>query len=103
MKARMNTATEETTAIAAQAGAAQEPSQGAPKAGSTPDDRSTTFQPVEGGAETRSGSSLLIEAYAVLWIILMIWLVTMWRKQGSLNARLEDLERTIDKAAAKKK
>ena len=37
----------------------------------TPEDRSTTFQPVEGGPEQHSGSTLLVEAYAVLWVILM--------------------------------
>jgi len=67
----------------------------------TPDGRSTTFQAVEGGGETRSGSTLLVEAYAVLWLILMTWLVLLWRKQASLNARLDGLERAIDRAAAK--
>jgi hypothetical protein len=67
----------------------------------TPDGRSTTFQAVEGGAETRSGSTLLVEAYAVLWLILMTWLVLLWRKQASLNARLDGLERALDRAATK--
>ena len=31
----------------------------------TADDRSTSFQPVEGGTEQRSGGMLLIEAYTV--------------------------------------
>ena len=76
----------------------------APAAGTsdkTPDDRSTTFQAVQGGPEQHDGATLLIEAYAVLWIILMTWLVFQWRKQGALNARLEGLERAIDRAAAK--
>jgi hypothetical protein len=70
-------------------------------AGKTPDDRSTTFQPVEGGTEQHSGATLLIEAYAVLWVILMAWLVFQWRRQTALNARLEGLERAIDRAAVK--
>lgn len=70
-------------------------------ASTTPDGRSTTFQPVEGGTETRSGGTLLVEAYVVLWVILMAWLVMLWRKQGALTSRLDDLERAIDKAAAK--
>ena len=45
----------------------------------TPDDRSTTFQPVEGGTEQHNGATLLIEAYAVLWVILMTWLFLQWR------------------------
>jgi hypothetical protein len=91
----MSATMQETTVTAPAAPAASKPT--------TADDRSTTFQAVEGGAETRSGSTLLVEAYAVLWIILMGWLVMVWRKQGSLNARLDDLERTIDKAAALQK
>ena len=77
--------------------------QTAPAASGTkaPDDRSTTFQPVEGGTEQHSGATLLIEAYAVLWIILMGWLVFQWRRQGALGARLDGLERAIDRASAK--
>jgi hypothetical protein len=67
----------------------------------TPDGRSTTFQAVEGGQETRSGETLLIEAYSAIWLILMGWLVLMWRKQAALNTRLDDLEAAIDRAAAK--
>lgn len=67
-----------------------------------PSDRSTTFQPVEGG-ETRSGATLMVEAYAVIWVILMVWLVMLWRKQNALNGRLEDLDKAIDRAAAKAK
>ena len=72
---------------------------GAPSASAKADDRSTTFQAVEGGAETRSGSTLMVEAYVVLWLILLTWIVLLWRKQSGLNARLDDLERAIDKAA----
>ncbi len=67
----------------------------------TPDDRSTTFQPVEGGTEQHSGATLLIEAYAVLWVILMGWLVFQWRRQAALGARLDGLERALDRAATK--
>jgi hypothetical protein len=62
-------------------------------------DRSTEFKAVDGG-QTRDGGMLMVEAYAVLWIILMAWIFFLWRKQGTLNSRLDDLERAIDKAAA---
>jgi hypothetical protein len=68
---------------------------------STPDDRSTTFQPVTGGEEQHSGTTLLVEAYVVLWVILMAWIFLMWRKQAAISARVEGLERAIDRAAAK--
>jgi hypothetical protein len=66
-----------------------------------PDDRSTTFQPVEGGGEQRSGTTLLVEAYVVLWFLLMGWILLLWRKQSAMTARLVDLEKAIDRAAAK--
>ena len=65
------------------------------------EDRSTTFQPVEGGNEAHNGTTLMVEAYAAIWMILMVWLVMVWRKQASMNQRLEGLEQAIDRAAAK--
>ncbi len=81
---------------------ADPPPAAAPVASSTPDSRSTTFQAVESNQpEQHSGSTLLVEAYVVLWLILMAWLLSMWRRQASIHARLDDLETVIDKAAAK--
>jgi CcmD family protein len=68
---------------------------------SDPSDRATTFQPVEGGNEQHSGSVLMVEAYAMIWTILMVWLVTMWRKQAKLNERLDGLEGAIAKASSR--
>lgn len=65
------------------------------------EDRATDFKPVEGTAGERySGSTLLVEAYAAIWLILMLWLVLLWRKQASLTSRLDGLEAAIDRAAA---
>jgi CcmD family protein len=69
----------------------------------TPDGRSTDFKPVEGApAEQYSGGSLLVEAYAAIWLIIIAWLFLMWRKQSSLAARLDGLEAAIDRAEAAK-
>ena len=69
---------------------------------STPDDRATSFQAVEGNAkEQYSGGALLVTAYAALWVVLFAWVAIVWRKQGAVNARLADLEQILDKAAAK--
>ncbi|MGH7298176.1 MAG: CcmD family protein [Polyangiaceae bacterium] len=66
----------------------------------TPGDRSTTFQAVEGNPkEQYSGGALLVAAYAALWVVLFAWVAIVWRKQSALHARLTDLERVIDKAA----
>jgi hypothetical protein len=66
----------------------------------TPDSRATTFQPVEGPSQHYSGEALLVTGYAILWVILLSWVGLVWRKQRGLDARLAELEREIDKAAA---
>jgi hypothetical protein len=67
----------------------------------TPNDRATTFQAVQGNqGEQYSGGVLLVSAYAALWIVIFAWLALVWRKQSALTARLEGLERVLDKAAA---
>jgi hypothetical protein len=82
----------------APAESAQPATAGAP---TTVEGRSTTFQPVEGGPEQHSGTTLLVEAYVVLWGILMVWLLFTWRRQKTLASRLGDLEQAIDRAASK--
>ena len=62
-------------------------------------DRSTTFQPVEGGTEHRSGETLLVSAYAGLWMVLLGWVMFQWTKQTALGRRLDELERLVAKAA----
>ena len=64
---------------------------------SAPDDRATEFKAVQGG-ETFSGSTLLVDAYMAIWLILMAWLFLLWRKQQSLTQRLDGLEAAIDRA-----
>ena len=65
-----------------------------------PSDRATTFQAVEGNAkEQYSGGALLVTAYVALWVVLFLWVATVWRKQSAISARLADLERVLDKAA----
>jgi hypothetical protein len=72
-------------------------------AAESPSDRATTFQPLQGPqAEHYSGEVLLVSAYAILWVILISWIALVWRKESVLGARLADLEREIDKAAANK-
>jgi hypothetical protein len=74
----------------------------APGAPSSANDRATTFQAVPGGQEHYSGETLLVSAYALLWVLLIGWVALMWRKQSELRARLSDLERVLGKAAAER-
>jgi CcmD family protein len=69
--------------------------------GSAPDDRSTEFVAVDPGAEHYSGPKLVVIAYLAIWVVLMAWILMLWRKSASLSDRLEGLERAIDRAAAK--
>jgi hypothetical protein len=69
----------------------------------SPGDRATTFQPVEGAQpEHYSGEVLLVSAYAAVFVLLVAWVTLVWRKAGSMDRRLGDLEREIDKAAGAK-
>lgn len=64
----------------------------------TPSDRSTEFKAVESG-ERFNGNTLVVEAYAALWLVVMGWVFLLWRKQAGLAERLDDLERVMDRAA----
>jgi hypothetical protein len=65
----------------------------------TPDDRSATFQAVQGNpTEQYSGGALLVAAYAVLWVIIFAWIGVVWRRQRGIDTRLAELERVIDAA-----
>jgi hypothetical protein len=67
-----------------------------------PDDRATTFQAVEGNkGEQYNGAVLLVSAYAILWVLLFAWIAMVWRKQIAIDARLRDLQRVVDQAAAR--
>jgi hypothetical protein len=66
-----------------------------------PGQRATEFRAVEGGAETMSGGTLLVEAYAALWIILFGFLLVSWRRQGRIDARVAELERAVSRGSAK--
>jgi CcmD family protein len=56
---------------------------------------------VEGGREQHDGPTLVVEAYVVVWVVLMGWLLMLWRRQSSMNKRLDGLESAIDRAIAK--
>jgi len=68
----------------------------------TAQERAATFEATTGGGNMQSGEMLLIEAYALIWMLLMGYIFLVWRKQKSLHARLDDLEKAIDRAADKK-
>jgi hypothetical protein len=58
----------------------------------------TAFQSVGNAPEEHSGFNLMVAAYAFIWIAMMVWLLTMWTKGKSLNARIDDLDKAIDRS-----
>ena len=66
-----------------------------------PGQRSTEFRAVEGGTEMVSGGTLLVEAYAALWLILLGFLFVSWRRQGRIDARVDELEKAVARGGAK--
>jgi hypothetical protein len=82
-------------AIASRAAEAQ------PASSAEPGQRSTEFRAVEGGTEMVSGGTLLVEAYAALWLILLGFLLVSWRRQARIDARVDELEKALARGGAK--
>ncbi|MBI3203362.1 MAG: CcmD family protein [Polyangiaceae bacterium] len=62
-----------------------------------PEDRSTEFVAVEGGKESASAGTLLVTAYLVIWALLLGFLWVGWRRTQHLAARLDSLEKALDR------
>lgn len=63
-----------------------------------PEDRSTEFVAVQGGAkETASAGTLLIAAYIVMWALLLGFLYLGWRRSQMLGARLDAVEKALER------
>lgn len=71
----------------------------APVTATTPQEaQANEFRAVQGGTEIASGSTLLVEAYAVIWVILFGLFFLSWRRQARLEDKIADLERAVGKA-----
>ena len=60
-----------------------------------PAGRGSEFQAVDGGGETMNGNTLMVEAYAFLWVVLFAFIWWSWRIQGRIDARVAELERSL--------
>lgn len=60
----------------------------------------TGFAPVEGGPEMQSGEALLVEAYAIMWILVLGFVVLAWRRTLAFERRLDTLEAALAAARA---
>ncbi|MCC6556816.1 MAG: CcmD family protein [Polyangiaceae bacterium] len=66
--------------------------------GTTAEDRSQTFRPVQGGGEMQSGERLLVEAYAAIWLIVFALVLLSWRRQRRIDARIDALDASLQRA-----
>lgn len=63
-----------------------------------PDERESQYRAVEGGNDIASGPTLLVEAYAAIWLVLLGFLLLSWRRQSRINAKMAELERIVSEA-----
>jgi hypothetical protein len=75
----------------------------APADSAAPDARNTEFRAVEGGTEMQSGTALLTEAYAAIWLCAFALIVAGLRKMRRLEARIEGLADELARAREPKK
>jgi len=64
------------------------------------EDRSQSFRAVQGGGEMQSGEKLLVEAYAVIWLIVFGMVLLSWRRQRQIDRRIDSLDASLRKARA---
>lgn len=62
----------------------------------SPQGRSSEFVAVTGAqAETTSASTMLVTAYALFWLLLLVFVWMTWRRQQSLSDRLRQIESRV--------
>lgn len=63
------------------------------------EDRATEFNAISGQTSDHyNGYTLMVAAYASIWVIMMVWLAFLWRKQADLNTRIDGLEGALVRA-----
>ena len=66
----------------------------------TVEDRSTEFQPVEGGTDTSSAGALLTAAYILMWLAVFVFVWMTAKRLKSIDARVTELGSALKKADA---
>ena len=59
-----------------------------------------TFRPVDGEPEEVSGTILVVEAYALMWVVAFVMIFFSLRRQRQLTERLGQLERDLARVRA---
>jgi CcmD family protein len=72
-------------------------------AGATaPEDRASAFRAAQGPSEQVPGGKLLVAAYAVVWVVLLLVVIRVFRRQSAVEKQAERLEAAIKRAAGTK-
>lgn len=58
----------------------------------------SAFVPYQAGAPQRDGGLLMVEAYAVAWVIIMVFVLLAHLRQRRLDQRITRLEAAMDRA-----
>jgi hypothetical protein len=65
-----------------------------------PDGRASSFRAVEPGKEEQvDGGKLLLGAYAMVWLIVLVLVVRIFRRQSALAESVRALEAAVDRRA----
>lgn len=57
-----------------------------------------TFKPVGNQRESQSGEALVVEAYAAIWLALMVFVALAWKRTRGLEEKIVGLENAVQKA-----
>jgi CcmD family protein len=73
---------------------------GAASAAPTPavDDRGSAFRAIDGSGESVKGGSLLVAAYAFVWVVVLVLVVRTFFRQSHTEAELGRLQKALEKA-----
>lgn len=66
----------------------------------TVQDRSTEFEPVQGGTESSSAGALLTSAYILMWLAVFVFVWLTAKRLKSLEQRVSELDAALKKADA---
>jgi len=61
-------------------------------------DSSSAYRGVPGGAGDQSGTLLLVEAYAAIWLLVFALILWTLRRQRQMNVRIAALETELQRA-----
>lgn len=60
----------------------------------------STYQAQDGAGESVPGGQLLVAAYAIAWVVVLLFVVHVFRRQSAVARRVDALETQIRKRSA---